>query len=88
MKFCAPADNTYERCKSRNERRLASFEAERWEDEMSALQLIVPMFLAIQFVLVLVALVSALLFAGPPAALPARQPSRRDNRRRQTGPRA
>jgi hypothetical protein len=34
---------------------------------MSALHLIVPVFLGIQFVLVLVAVVSSLLFAGPEA---------------------
>jgi hypothetical protein len=36
---------------------------------MRALNLIVPMFFAIQFVLVLVAVVSAMLFADPQASL-------------------
>ncbi len=46
---------------------------------MSALHLIIPIFLAIQFVLVLVAMVSAMLFADPQVAVPARNACRRDD---------
>jgi hypothetical protein len=42
-------------------------QAGRRKDLMSALHLIVPVFLGIQFVLTLVAVVSSLLFAGPEA---------------------
>jgi hypothetical protein len=45
---------------------------------MNALHLLVPMFLAIQFVLVLVALVSAMLFADPQVPFPVRKSSGRD----------
>jgi hypothetical protein len=44
---------------------------------MSALHLIVPMFLAIEFVLVLLALVAAKLFADPQVSLPTRKSSGR-----------
>jgi hypothetical protein len=43
----------------------------RWE-KMRALDLIVPVFFAIQFVVVLVAVVSAMLLADPEVSLPAR----------------
>ena len=52
---------------------------------MSALQLLVPIFLGIQFVLVLLALVSAMLFADPQIALSVYQPSRRERVGRNTG---
>jgi hypothetical protein len=45
---------------------------------MSTLHLIIPIFLAIQFVLVLVALVSARLLADPQVAVPARNACRRN----------
>jgi len=45
---------------------------------MIAMHLMVPIFLAIQFVLVLLALVSAMLFADPQVALLACRSSRRD----------
>ena len=45
---------------------------------MSALHLMVPMFFAIQFVVVLVAMVSAMMLADPQVSLPARKPSRSD----------
>jgi hypothetical protein len=43
---------------------------------MSVLHLMVPIFLAIEFVLVLVALLSAMLFADPQVALLANKSSR------------
>ena len=46
---------------------------------MSALHLIIPIFLAIEFVLVLIALVSAMLFAAPQSAVPARNACRCHN---------
>jgi hypothetical protein len=55
---------------------------------MSALHLMVPMFFAIQFVLVLVAMVATMMFADPQVYLPARKPSRRDLARPKTGSRA
>jgi hypothetical protein len=57
--------------------KVESVKAQRREDKMSVLHLIVPMFFAIQFVLVLLALVSAMLFADPQVSLPARKSSRR-----------
>jgi len=52
---------------------------------MSALHLLVPIFFLIQFVLVLLALVSAMLLADPQIALSVYQPSHRDRGRRNTG---
>lgn len=45
---------------------------------MHALHSVVPMFMLIQFFVVLAALVSAMLFADPQATLPAQQASRRE----------
>jgi len=45
---------------------------------MRTLHQIVPMFMLIQFLVVLVALVAAMLLADPQVALPARQSSRRE----------
>jgi len=55
---------------------------------MRALHLMVPMFFAIQFVVVLAALVAAMVFADPQVPLPARKPSRRDMARPKTRSRA
>jgi hypothetical protein len=55
---------------------------------MSVLHQMVPILFVIQFVLVLLALVSAMLFADPQVSLPARKSSRRDMARPITGPRA
>ena len=55
---------------------------------MSALRLMVPIFMLIQFFVVLLALVSAMLFADPQAALPTCKPSRRESVRPSTGRRA
>ena len=52
---------------------------------MSALHLLVPIFFVIQFVVVLLALVSTMLFADPQMAFSVYQPSRRDRGRRNTG---
>jgi hypothetical protein len=56
--------------------------------KMSVLHQMVPILFVIQFVLVLLALVSAMLFADPQVSLPARKSSRRDMARPITGPRA
>jgi hypothetical protein len=50
--------------------------AERREVRMSALHQVVPMFLLIQFVVVLVALVSAMVLADRQYSIPARKSSR------------
>ena len=44
---------------------------------MSALQQLVPVFMVIQFIVVLVGLVAAMVFADPEVSLPTRKPSRR-----------
>jgi hypothetical protein len=52
---------------------------------MSALHSVVPMFMLIQFLVVLIALVSAMLFADPQAALLACKSSRQERVRPATG---
>ena len=52
---------------------------------MSALRLLVPAILTIQFLLVLVALVSAMLFAEPQITLPSKRKAQPVNARRRTG---
>ena len=51
---------------------------------MSTLHLMVPAFFTIQFSLVLLAMVSALLFADPQAAIPTRRRLRHNQPRRKT----
>ena len=47
---------------------------------MSALQQLVPMFFVLQFIVVLVALAAAMIFADPELSLAARRPPRRPSR--------
>jgi hypothetical protein len=75
MKFCSSADNNIER--ERGQARGQISKAKRREEKMSALHQVVPMFLLIQFVVVLVAIVAAMLLADPQYSLPAQRASRR-----------
>ena len=75
-----PADNTYER--GRWPSREASGRPKRREVRVSALQQLVPMFFVIQFVVVLVGLVTAMVFADPQLSLAIRPPTRRARVRR------
>lgn len=88
MKFHAPADKSYDRRKRPEESKAAKFKAKYGEEGMSALRMIVPIFMLIQFSVVLLALVSAMLFADPQATLLACKHSRRQNVRPATGRRA
>jgi hypothetical protein len=74
--------------RGRKESKAAKFKAKYKEERMSALRLMVPIFMLIQFFVVLLALVSAMLFADPQAALPTCKPSRRESVRPSTGRRA
>jgi hypothetical protein len=75
MEFRSPTDNTYERGRGLGRREITK--AQRREEEMSALHQMVPMFFLIQFVVVLVALVVAMLLADSQFSLPARKSSHR-----------
>ena len=75
-----PADNTYER--GRGSSREASGRPKRREVRVSALQQLVPMFFMIQFVVVLVGLLTAMVFADPQLSLATRRPTRRVRVRR------
>ena len=70
MKSRSPADNTYERGKRPKKATVLCAKAPRQEDKMSGLHMLIPIFLAVQFVLVLIALVAATLFADPDEVIP------------------
>jgi hypothetical protein len=53
-----------------------SAEARRWEVWMSALHHLVPIFMMIQFIVVLIALIAATRMADPQLSLPTRKSSR------------
>jgi hypothetical protein len=75
MKFFLPTDNNFE-CGRRLERSEIT-KAQRREASMSALHQMVPVFFLIQFVIVLVALVAAILMVDSQFSLPAKKSSRR-----------
>jgi hypothetical protein len=75
MMFCSPADNNHER--GRRLERSESSKAQRREAKMIAPHQVVPMFFLIQFIVVLVALVAAMLMADSQFSLPPRKSSRR-----------
>jgi hypothetical protein len=71
----SPADSTYERARRLEPPEITK--AQRREEKLSALHQMVPMFFLIQFVVVLVALVVAMLLADSQFSLPAKKSSRR-----------
>ena len=77
MAFLVPADNTFER--ERRPEGAANLNASRPREEvrMSALHQIVPIFLLLQFFVILGGLAMAMLFAAPETLLPSRKTSRR-----------
>jgi hypothetical protein len=65
--------------------KVKSAKAKRWKIRMNTLHQVVPMFFLIQFVMVLVALVTAMLCADPGYSLPTRKSSRPVMTRLSTG---
>jgi len=77
MKFCPPPITHENVERDRDDGKVKSPKAQRWEVRLSALHQIVPIFLLVQFIVVLVALIAATRMADPQLSLPTRKSSRR-----------